>query len=200
MQKSYKLRGALTVLLSVSALLIGVTNASADVIDTYAVSDPNLVDSTIGATATASGTLTIDLTSGRVTAADIGVAVLIFDFNLTSVSQSIDTGKTGADVLVQSSGNDLDLDILTNTSNGLFPSTFSGGSVIAGNDTFFLASGGQLFTPFGAGSLTFESSNQPSNPPPTVPEPATLPLLASGLGALILLGWRRKRKSLAPLS
>ena len=176
MPKSYKLRGALTTLLSASALLLGVTTARADVINTYAVSDPNLVDSTIGATATASGTLTIDLTSGLVTAANIDVSVLTFDFNLNSFSQSTDTGKTGADVLVQSGGNDLDLDILTNTSNGLFPSTFSGGSVIAGTDTFFLASAGQIFTPFGAGSLTFESSNQSSNPPPAVPEPATLPL------------------------
>jgi hypothetical protein len=34
-------------------------------------------------------------------------------------------------------------------------------------------------------------------PIPTVPLPATLPLFATGLGALGLLGWRRKRKAAA---
>ena len=33
-----------------------------------------------------------------------------------------------------------------------------------------------------------------SDPPPSVPLPAALPLFASGLGALGLLGWRRKKK------
>jgi len=33
------------------------------------------------------------------------------------------------------------------------------------------------------------------NPVPQVPLPAALPLFATGLGALVLLGWRRKRKS-----
>jgi hypothetical protein len=31
--------------------------------------------------------------------------------------------------------------------------------------------------------------------PPTTPLPATLPLFATGLGAVGLLGWRRKRKA-----
>jgi len=33
--------------------------------------------------------------------------------------------------------------------------------------------------------------------PPPIPLPASLPLFASGLGALGLLGWHRKRKSTA---
>ena len=33
--------------------------------------------------------------------------------------------------------------------------------------------------------------------PSTVPLPATLPLFVKGLGALGLLGWRRKRKAAA---
>ena len=32
-------------------------------------------------------------------------------------------------------------------------------------------------------------------PPPTTPLPATIPLFATGLGAMGLLGWRRKRKA-----
>jgi hypothetical protein len=34
-------------------------------------------------------------------------------------------------------------------------------------------------------------------PVSSVPVPATLPLFATGLGALGLLGWRRKRKAIA---
>jgi hypothetical protein len=39
-----------------------------------------------------------------------------------------------------------------------------------------------------------------STPPPTTPLPAALPLFATGLGALGLLGWRRKRKNTAALA
>ena len=35
------------------------------------------------------------------------------------------------------------------------------------------------------------------NPPASAPLPAALPLFATGLGALGLLGWRRKRKAAA---
>jgi hypothetical protein len=37
--------------------------------------------------------------------------------------------------------------------------------------------------------------NQSNADPPATPLPATLPLFATGLGALGLLGWRRKRKA-----
>jgi hypothetical protein len=47
-----------------------------------------------------------------------------------------------------------------------------------------------LFTSSGVGNSPFSSSS-------TTPLPAALPLFASGLGALGLLGWRRKRKNAA---
>jgi hypothetical protein len=55
----------------------------------------------------------------------------------------------------------------------------------------------------GSGSSQFCSQNNGpfqmlvNVEPATTPLPATLPLFASGLGALGLLGWRRKRKSIA---
>ena len=39
-----------------------------------------------------------------------------------------------------------------------------------------------------------------STPPPATPLPAALPLFATGLGALGLLGWRRKRKNAAVIA
>jgi hypothetical protein len=45
-----------------------------------------------------------------------------------------------------------------------------------------------------SGGLTNDLANIDLGvPPSTVPLPATLPLFATGLGALGLLGWRRKK-------
>jgi hypothetical protein len=111
--------------------------------------------------------------------------------NLTSISQSVDTTKSGVDVLIQSGGN-LDLDILTNTSNGLFPSTFAGGSVISGLDTFFLSSGSIIFTSFGAGTLTFESSLDTTA---AVPEPSTWAMLLLGFALIGALAYRQQKNT-----
>jgi hypothetical protein len=46
-------------------------------------------------------------------------------------------------------------------------------------------------------SLVFLSYAEPTLTPPTVPLPAAFPLFATGLGALGLLGWRRKKKAAA---
>ncbi len=152
MRKLQKVRGAVTVLVSVAALLSSSASSKADIIKTFSVSD-QLVSASFNL-ATISGDLAIDLTTGEVSRANISVVVDANPkINLTSISQSVDTTKSGVDVLIQSGG-DLDLDILTNTSNGLFPSTFAGGSAIAGLDTFFLSNGSILFTSFGAGTLT----------------------------------------------
>ena len=37
-------------------------------------------------------------------------------------------------------------------------------------------------------------------PPPATPLPAAFPLFATGLGAMGLLGWRRKRKNAAAIA
>lgn len=187
MRISYRFRRAITSLLSVTALLLGVASSKADIIKTFSVSD-QLV-SLSSNLATISGDLAIDVTTGEVTRANITVSVDANpSINLTSISQSVDMAKSGVDVLIQSGGT-LDLDILTNTSNGLFPSTFGGGSVISGLDTFFLSSGSILFTPFGAGTLTFESS---LNTVAAVPEPSTWAMLLLGFAGLGFMAYRRK--------
>jgi hypothetical protein len=63
---------------------------------------------------------------------------------------------------------------------------------------------GLLLSATQAGGTTFavswsgtELSNPPNNPTPL---PAALPLFASGLGALGLLGWRKKRKNAAAIA
>ena len=191
MRKSNRFRETITSLLSVAALLSGVASSKADIIKTFSVSD-QLVSLSLNL-ATISGDLAIDVTTGEVTRANISVIVDANPgINLTSISQSVDMAKSGVGVLVQSGGT-LDLDILTNTSNGLFPSTFGGGSVISGLDTFFLSSGSILFTSFGAGTLTFESS---LDTVAAVPEPSTWAMLLLGFAGLGLIAYRRKSAAL----
>ena len=54
----------------------------------------------------------------------------------------------------------------------------------------------------GPGNSVAWSATELSNPPPLggTPLPAALPLFASGLGALGMLGWRRKRKNAAAIA
>jgi hypothetical protein len=192
MWKSQKLRGAITALLSVAALVSGLTSSKADIIDTFSVSD-QLVSASFSL-ATISGDLAIDVTTGKVSSANISVVV---DANpgihLTSFNQFVDTAHSGVNVMIQGGG-DLDLDIYTNTSNGLFPTTFAGGSVISGLDTFFLSSGSILFTSFGAGKLTFESSRDTVA---AVPEPSTWAMLLLGFAGIGFMAYRRNSAALA---
>lgn len=190
---SLRLRGAITALLSVTALVFSLTGCKADIINTFSVSD-QLV-STSFSLASISGDLAIDVTTGEVSRANIFLVVGANPgINLTSFNQFVDTANSGVNVLIQSGGN-LDLDIYTNTSNGLFPSTFAGGSVISGLDTFFLSSGSILFTPFGAGTLTFESS---VNTVAAVPEPSTWAMLLLGLIGLGSMAARKRLSEASP--
>ena len=193
MWKLQIVRGALTALVSVTTLLSGLASSKADIIKTFAVSD-QLVSASFSL-ATISGDLAIDVTTGEVNRANISVVVDANPgINLTSVSQFADTTKSGADVLIQSGG-DLDLDISTNTSNGLFPSAFAGGSVISGLDTFFLSSGSIIFTPFGAGTLTLEYSLDTT---PAVPEPSTWAMLLLGFALIGLLAYWKQKTTFRP--
>jgi hypothetical protein len=187
MLKLKKLRGAVTALLSLAGLVSSLTSSKADIVDTFSVFD-QLVSPSFNL-ATISGELAIDVTTGVVSHANISVVIDANPgINLTSFSQYVDTAKSGVNVMIQGGG-DLDLDIYTNTSNGLFPSTFAGGGVISGLDTFFLSSGSILFTPFGAGKLTFESS---LNTVAAVPEPSTWAMLLLGFFALGFTAVRKR--------
>jgi hypothetical protein len=70
----------------------------------------------------------------------------------------------------------------------------------AGDAAGFCTVVGVTALPFGdpqvLGTLTFTLNNSTS----ATPLPAALPLFASGLGALGLLGWRRKRKNAAAIA
>jgi hypothetical protein len=64
------------------------------------------------------------------------------------------------------------------------------------SDTVFYA----FFEDGGGGSIDFDDMVVRITDPPitTTPLPGALPLFATGLGALGLLGWRRKRKNTSP--
>ena len=90
---------------------------------------------------------------------------------------------------------------------------FSGGEQLVGFNLLSTALGGLTFT-FTSTSLIFFATEgrirrgtvisgifltapPPVDIPAAVPIPAALPLLAAGLGAMGVMGWRRKRKSAA---
>jgi len=89
------------------------------------------------------------------------------------------------------------------TSNAGFEYNFYGGGGCCGsaaNTTYLSTTDGGVssgFYPGIPGTLTVTDASSPEDPLSPVPLPATLPLFASGLGALGLLGWRRKKKAAA---
>lgn len=77
---------------------------------------------------------------------------------------------------------------------------FSVGGVISGSLNDFLGAGGvpgdgQVWSQAGPGTLTITLETTTNSA--ATPLPAALPLFATGLGALGLFGWRRKRKAQA---
>ena len=144
------------------------------------------------------GTITIDTSAGMVTSEDVTIP------NPPNPTSSAFTDLTSS----MSSGGGTDWNITVNTPTSpeiyyllmVLPTSslvgYGGGSIITAvlydNVTGFeepIASCGEA-APAACGSLTLASTT-----PPSTPLPATLPLFAGGLGALGLLGWRRKRKA-----
>ena len=148
-------------------------------------------------TDTLGGTINIDVISGTVTSADVTVS---------GISPAVTGPFTTIDNLVPYPPAD-DLlyialaDGTSSSSDGLvlfLPTSsligYSGGPMCSTTyscsltaQTYLAAGGVAPFYHLTSGSLT------------ATPLPAALPLLATGLGAMGLLGWRRKRKNAAAL-
>ena len=79
-----------------------------------------------------------------------------------------------------------------------FSDLISSGSTYPGE--ILLAVGGSGQTGTEINLLNFATLTGTSSGPSATPLPAALPLFASGLGALGLLGWRRKRKNAAAIA
>jgi hypothetical protein len=138
-----------------------------------------------------SGTLTVDVTAGAVTAVDIAVDGLAPDFTTFGPSQSL----PGSIVFDHPPGWQIDvgngvipivLDFETTAPGSLIG--FDGGSIFGGA----IAGGGQC-SPDGSCS-SFGSAVQSGNVTAATPLPATLPLFATGLGVMGLFARGRKRK------
>ncbi|MGO9682013.1 MAG: VPLPA-CTERM sorting domain-containing protein [Beijerinckiaceae bacterium] len=131
------------------------------------------------------GTLTIDVTIGSVTASDL----IIPDFAPLNMIVSQFTSPNSTGLLYQLNVNDsngdsgyVDFIYPNDQSNPLIGHPF----IYIDQGEFNAASG---LIPFGlTGDIT------------ATPLPAALPLFATGLGAMGLLGWRRKRKNAAAIT
>jgi hypothetical protein len=128
---------------------------------------------------------------------------LVGTTTVTVATVGTDTLPTGRVFVVQTSQvagfEDTSLpEVIMDTSNSAF-ATYALGAIgpTSGASAFnvgpFATGSGKTFTLSAMGDTTFSATTGVS----AVPLPAALPLFASGLGALGLLGWRRKRKALA---
>jgi hypothetical protein len=202
------------VALLVGMYLLGATNAGAAPI-TYAVSEFNQDPATLKGVGIG-GSITTDGTLGSIgldniidwnliaTAVDPGAGITIF-FNLASTNSELGTavnitatanaltlGLAGLDPIITPPG---DLFFDANGNSIEFSALPPVGGVPA--RTLFEVTGG--LDGFGrtTDGLTFADGKVIPETPTTTPLPAALPLFATGLGGLGLLGWRRKRKARA---
>jgi hypothetical protein len=134
-------------------------------------------------TTTLSGTVTADSTSGLFSSAQLILTAFASPFtNIISQEQT----AADYDVLLQNQNADkLDLKL------SLAPLSLiaNNGGLI--NDGTVTSSAGRLSVFAISGDLSPSTTGGPS----PIPLPAALPLFATGLGALGLLGWRRKRNA-----
>src|SRR5262249_49233462 len=157
------------------AILSGVVGASANTISVFEISG------TVG-TASLSGTISIDVTAGSITAESITVQGFAI-FNQLGSQGSF--GPTA--YLFDAFNNSSDLLRVNFPANGGSLVNYMGGSLNFGGGVFACPNSQCDFTnPLEAGSTGSLTAT---------PLPAALPLFATGLGGLGLLGWRRKRKA-----
>jgi hypothetical protein len=171
--------------LAFSGLAAANATCYADTITTFDVSGTF-------ATGTLGGTINLDVTSNAVTSADVTVSGTspAISGPFTTIENLVE--YPSSDHLLYISLSDApDSDVLvlflpTSTLTG-----YAGGDLCSTTYSCtvsaqtYLQTTGPIFENLTSGSLT------------ATPLPAALPLFASGLGALSLLGWRRKRKAQA---
>ena len=186
-------------LLTACVFAFGVTQANAaviefDIMGTYTPFTSSTLTPCVGA-CTFSGTIWGDTTTGNfiisgpdapnVTTTNVGT----FD----SIYQQSGT----------STGTDWGVALQTDPTTLPFNPTHLLGMIFSNNATgIFAAGSGTIFPSDATSSCTVNtrvscviSGTITLEKPSTVPLPAALPLFATGLGALGLLGWRRKRKA-----
>jgi hypothetical protein len=166
--------------------------ASADTVSNFTLDGVTFSD---GGTAT--GGFTLDLTTGALSNINITTST----DNLFGATYTGGNGLFGSTGFTNSPASfsfaDFELiyeaDLVINLGSALTPSN------LASPNTFSIASGSEgvffIACPeptFFCGSRTITSGSLDETPA-TTPLPAALPLFAGGLGALGLLGWRRKK-------
>jgi hypothetical protein len=186
-------------------LLTTATAANADVIQTFNVSG-NAIESGpyFGGTIDipADGTLIVDYTSGTVESVTLMppesfVALLFWHVGLTLNSPNPPV----------SLGPAFSVPLLNNGEGAAFPVTFTLSDQIDGFYTDGTVAGSTFYSNLSVNEcLSFNPACDPDNvigysgtltSASITPIPATLPLLAAGLGGIGLLGWRRKRRAQA---
>jgi hypothetical protein len=179
---------------------------SCGTLGTVALANAAVFDVSGSSTLPLGGTLTIDTTTGGVTGQDVTVPnpPNVGGVTFTGLTSSVSSGA-GADwnITVESPPippvGEIYYVLMVLPVSSLVG--YAGGNVsiavLYDNVTGFEGQFASCGVPNGGacGSLTLETT-----PPSGTPLPAALPLFATGLGAMGLLGWRRKRRNAAALA
>jgi hypothetical protein len=138
-----------------------------------------------------SGTVTIDTVAGTVTAADLKYVNSPPDYTNVFLQEQLTFNTYEADV-ANGTTSPSDLIRLLIFDSGIPIGSlkgYNGGGLGAAFDTC------ELVSTFDCSSINPLAANGATITPASTPLPAALPLFATGLGAMGLFGWRRKRKA-----
>jgi hypothetical protein len=189
-------RTLVAAMLAVGSVLAGTSMANASFVYTYT---GNLFTNSVASLGANAGVfagkdVSGEFTIGSALGANFNGFITPTQFSLTGgpfTINNLDSTNYSFDVQTSSTGAIVGWTILASISSSFFNitvATSNSGDLTSslGPTTFMSASNG--FSP-GTWSV--------SDPPSATPLPAAVPLFAGGLGALGLLGWRRKRKAAA---
>jgi len=196
----------LAVVVAAALSAMGAASAHADTIYTYTGTDFTTATGTYTKSDSVSGMIDLAAPLGDNLTLQLVPASNIVSFSFTDDVQTItktsanfyaiDLGTNGTGIpnawaIVLSANSSASSPIISSDSTCC--STY-GSPVLSFTDIGYMSNTDYGLTVSTAGTWAVTTT------PTTTPLPATLPLFAGGLGAMGLLGWRRKRKNGAPLA
>jgi hypothetical protein len=180
-----KSKFAFSIAAAVALSALGAASASADVVYSYTGNDFQFVTSPYTTNDSLTGSVTLSTALGdNLSLASATPTSYTFSDGVSTITNTNQTNTPLFSFSTDSAGNITDWQIIVQDSNNVIETVLTGGPEDFGE------------TLVGLG-INHGPPGTWTTPVSQTPLPAALPLFAAGLGALGLLGWRRKRKNAA---